>query len=111
VIEIIYDKEKELIFELSYNLHEYIPDSIFQKYPQNTELHYLHELFTVDSYIQFKGEFPMIWSTHYLYECGHKGFIVVLDEDYDIISYAVQNPIDRKEIAEYISKLIVDRIQ
>ena len=107
MIEILYDKEKEHIFELRYELHEYIIESNFEKYPENPELHFIQDLFDVNSSIQFIGKFPMIWSTHYVYKYMDKSFTLVLDEDYDLINYAVENPADRKEIAEYICKLIV----
>ena len=68
MIEIIYDTEKEHIFDLRYELHKYIPESIFEKYPENTELHFIQDLFDVNSSIQFIGESPMIWSTHYIYK-------------------------------------------
>lgn len=109
MIEIIYDTEKEHIFDLRYELHKYIPESNFEKYPQNTELHFLQDLFDVNSHIQFIGKYPMIWSMHYIYKYMDKIFTLVLDEDYDLVNYAVDNPKDRKEIAEYICKLIVDK--
>ncbi|WP_054024940.1 hypothetical protein [Bacillus sp. FJAT-28004] len=106
MIEIVYDTEKERIFEFSYKLREYIPDSIYKEHPRYTELHFIQGLFELEPCIQFIGEFPMIWSIHYKYKYKDKGYILVLDEDYGFVSYAVDNPSDRKEVAEYIYSLI-----
>ncbi|MCD9025052.1 hypothetical protein [Cohnella silvisoli] len=107
MIEINYDAEKEHIFDLRYILKKYIPESFFREYPNNTELHFIKRLFTNDLYIRFIGEYPMIWSTHYKYKYKNRGFTLVLDEDYDLISYAVDNPGDRNEVAEYIFSIMV----
>lgn len=106
MVEIVYDLEKERIFDLRYELHKYISESFFEKYPENTDLHFIQDLFAVDSFIHFIREYPMIWSTHYIYKYMNKEFTLVLDEDYDLINYAVDNPKDRNEIAKYICKLI-----
>jgi hypothetical protein len=103
---IVYDTEKKYIFTLIYELHKYIPNTIFEEYEEHPELHFIQKLFANDSNIQFIGEFPMIWSTHYIYKFMNKEFTLVLDEDYDSIHYAIENQEDRNEIAEYICKLI-----
>jgi hypothetical protein len=106
MVKINYDKEKERIFALSYVLNEYIPDSILKEHSEYPELQFIQKLFSDDSNVQFIGESPMIWSVHYIYKYKNKSFTLVLDEDYDLITYSVENSNDRIEIAEYICKLI-----
>lgn len=106
MIEIIYDKDKDRIFNLTYEIHKYIPDSFVQKYPRNTELHYMYYLLGSDSNVEFIGTFQIIWSTDYKYKYKNKEFTLVFDEDYSFISYVVENPEDIREIAEYISEII-----
>ncbi|MPN62719.1 hypothetical protein SDC9_210472 [bioreactor metagenome] len=48
----------------------------------------------------------MIWSLHYEYKYIDKGFTIVLDEDYDLINFVVENPKNKSEIAKYICNLI-----
>lgn len=106
MIQIIYDSDKDHIFDLRYDLYKYIPKPIFEKYSESSELHFIRELFTVDPYIHFIREYPMVWSRHYVYRYIDKIFTMALDEDYNLINYVVENIKDRKEVAEYICKLI-----
>lgn len=106
MIEIVYDSEREHMFTLRYELHKYIPDLFFEKYPQYTELHFIQKLFDSDSNIRFICEKPIIWSTDYIYEFREIKFTLSLDEDYDFIDFMVENPKYRSEIAEHICGLI-----
>lgn len=106
MIEIVYSVNNEHIFKLVYELHEYIPKLIFDKYKEYPELHFIQDLFASDSSIQFVNKFTMIWSLHYEFKYIDKGFTIVLDEDYDLISFVVDNPKNKSEIAKYICNLI-----
>ena len=110
MIEINYDREKERVFDLSYFLKEYIPDSIYMEYPINTELHFMQKLLDKDPDIHYLGSSEMIWSIDYKYKYKEKIFTLVLDEDYGFISYAVDDSKERNEIAEYLKRLIENRL-
>ena len=106
MIEIAYDLEKVHLFRINYLLIDYIPESMFREHPQNTELHFIKELFDIDSNIKYLGEMQMIWSTYYKYKLRDMDFSLVLDEDYDLVSYVVDDSNNRIIIAEYILELI-----
>lgn len=100
--------DKEHIFHLDYDLLQYIPDTLYQKYPEYTELHFVQELFANDRDIEFIDSVTEIWSICFHYKYLDKVFSLVLDEDYSFISYAADDPKDRKEIAEHICELIME---
>ncbi|WML33473.1 hypothetical protein [Clostridium sp. OS1-26] len=106
MIEIKLDKEKEHIFELIYNLKEYIPQAYFNKYEQYVEVNFFKDLFAMNPKIKFLGKQKMIWTIHFYYEYQDKKFGLVLDEDYDIVSFFTEKIDDREVIAEFLVLLI-----
>lgn len=101
----LYEKN-DFIFEIVYYLQEYIPQKYFDKYEQYIEVHFLEDLFTQDPKIKFLGKRYMIWTIHFDYEYDSKKFGMVLDEDYDIVSFFTEKSDDRKFIAEYLVSII-----
>ena len=100
------DEKNERVFEIVYYLKEYIPQKYFDKYEQYIEVHFLEDLLTKDPKIKFLGKQQIIWTMHFDYEYEGKKFGMVLDEDYDIVSFFTEKRDDRKVIAEYLVSII-----
>lgn len=106
MIKIKLDEKNECVFEIVYYLKEYIPQKYFDTSEQYIELYFLKDLFTQDPKIKFLGKQHIIWTIHFDYEYDGKKFVMVLDEDYDIVSFFTEKKDDRKVIAEYLVSII-----
>lgn len=106
MIEIKLDKEKQHVFELIYNLKEYIPQSYLKNHEQYIEVNFLKDLFTKNPEIKFLGKQQMIWTIHFYYEYKDKKFGLILDEDYGVVSFFTEKIDDREVIAEFLVLLI-----
>lgn len=106
MIKIKLDEKNECIFEIVYYLQEYIPQKYFDRYKQYIEVNFLEDLFTQDPKIKFLGKRHIIWTMHFDYEYDNKKFGMVLDEDYDIVSFFTEKSNDRKVISEYLVSII-----
>lgn len=106
MIEIKLDEKNEFVFEILYYLKEYISQEYFDKYEKYTEIHFIEDLLAQDPEITFLGKQHFIWTIHFNYEYECKKFGMVLDEDYDIVSFFTEKRDDRKIIAEYLVSII-----
>jgi len=112
IVEIRYN-EKPHIFGFLFNVKEYMSEKLFDANTkmESLELSYFLDLLTRNKMLSpdTKGT-PMIWSTHY--NCSYRGisFILVYDEDYGFVSFAVDNPKHRIKIAELIKNLIENKM-
>ena len=108
MVEINYD-EKPCIFDFRFNLKEYIPARFFDTdmYAKSVELSYFIDLLTRNKMLSPNTQgIPMIWTVHYA--CSYHGvsFLMVYDEDYGFVSFSVDNPKNRVDIAETIKRII-----
>ncbi len=103
--------ENPHVFDLLFNIQDYIPAKYFDGDEKNVELLYYKDLFLKNNMLNPKEEgIPMIWSTHYSCTYGRLfnkiRFTMVYDEDYGIVSFAVNHPKHRVKIAEKIRSLV-----
>lgn len=95
-------------FVLFFWLKDYIPDNYFKECEHTAELDFYIEILKKYNLFEEKTSNikEIIWSRHY--ECRYNDipFTMVFDEDWGDISFAVENPKYRKEIAEYLCSII-----
>lgn len=108
MVEIVYN-ENPCVFDLCFNIKEYIPAEYFEtsKNETSAELNYFIDMLTKNKMLSSKISYvQMIWSRHY--KCFFHGtsFIMIYDEDYGFVSFAVDDPKDRVKIAEVLKDLI-----
>ena len=112
MIEIKYD-EKPCVFYFLYSQKEYIPKKFFDvdMYAKDIELNYFVDLLTRNKMLSphTKGT-PMIWTVHYPCSYRRISFIMVYDEDYGFVSFAVANSKDRVKIAETIKHIMENEL-
>lgn len=101
--------EKPCIFHFQFDLKEYVPDKYFKNYKNQIaiELCFFIDLFIQKGILDDKdSSTPMIWSTHYA--CHYRGipFVMVYDEDYGFITFAVHDPEARLEVADALKQVI-----
>lgn len=111
MIEIRYMKSEAGIdncFDFLYCLKEYIPKEYINK--DCTELNfYIHILSENGMYIdKEENKHILIWSIHYDCVYNQIPFTMVYDEDYDMVSFAVDKEYlsYKCEIAQHIKQLI-----
>ena len=112
MIEIKYD-EKPCVFYFLYSQKEYIPEKFFDvdMYAKDIELNYFVDLLTRNKMLsQHTKGTPMIWTTHYACSYRRISFIMVYDEDYGLVSFAVAKSKDRVEIAEAIKHMMENEL-
>ena len=111
MIEICYMKSEAGIdncFDFLYYLKDYIPEEYFNN--DCAELNFYIHLLTENGMYSGsdKSKHILIWSIHY--DCVYNSipFTMVYDEDYDIVSFAVDKEYlsYKCEIAEHIKQLI-----
>ena len=111
IVEIRYD-EKPRVFGFLFSKKEYMSEKLFDadRNTKSIELSYFIDLLTRNKMLSpnAKGTL-MIWSTHY--NCSYRGipFLLVYDEDYGFVSFAV-DPKHRIKIAELIKNLIENKM-
>jgi len=105
-MRINYNAEKKLIFDLNYNLHDYVPPELISEDIHTAELKYIIRILGTDPNIKYLGKMTLVWCIHFKFELGMRKFSVVFDEDYAIVSFATDSAKDREKVAEYIASLI-----
>ncbi|HOO80066.1 MAG TPA: hypothetical protein PLQ04_06735 [Lachnospiraceae bacterium] len=105
MIDIIYDKMNEDSFILQYNKSIYIPGSFYIKFPNYPELAFFKAIMEKHPKIQFESEEESGYTIYYNYKIDKKGFSIVYDKDYDLISFETDAK-SRKAIAEYLAQII-----
>lgn len=99
-----------LCFDLVFALKDYIPHKYFEISDNGAgaELYYLIDLLKNNNFFEAKKTncHQLIWSYHY--DCHYQDipFSMVYDEDYDIVSFAVDNLSHRTIIAETLRYLV-----
>ena len=92
-------------FDLRFPLREYISKNYFNN-DKCIELNYYIDLFKKYGLLKEDKPVEMIWLQSYKCQWGDILFTMVYDEDYDLVSFAVENPKYCTEIAEKICDLI-----
>ncbi|MCL2828632.1 MAG: hypothetical protein FWD99_07855 [Oscillospiraceae bacterium] len=106
MVKINYFKDMPHVFELSFKLREYIPSKYFQhEVGLFAEIRFFIDLFKENNMLK-SSSIPRIWTTEFACVYNDLPLIMIYDEDYGFVHFAVESSDDTAKIAEVLKHLV-----
>jgi len=106
MVTINYYKNKLSIFDLSFNLREYIPDNYFtDTIDFSAEIRFYIDLFNKNNILKDSGTIQ-IWSICYKCVYDEIPFQMIYDEDYGFVHFYVEIPEDKVKVAKALKNFV-----